>query len=152
MNLAFELLGTVYSVDMSGDTAAFAALLVVFQVKHWLCDFPLQTPYMLGKGKTDTDWVNPLTAHAGVHALGTFIVAACFLWGEPRIGLFAVLPACFDFWSHFVIDRIKAAPSLGGRWKPSDPKFWWALGADQAAHHLVGFGIIFYLLMLRADG
>ena len=54
-------------------------LLLAFQVKHFLCDYPLQTQFMLGKFK-DTDWVLPLSQHCFVHAAGTMLVL--FLFSE----------------------------------------------------------------------
>jgi hypothetical protein len=51
-----------------------------------------------------------------------------------------------DMMSHFVIDRIKADPKLGGRWKNTQPEFLWALGADQLAHGLIGIIIVLCLI------
>ena len=53
-------------------------LLIAFQVKHWICDYPLQTPYMLQKFKLK-GWVHPLFCHARVHALGTLLITVVFL-------------------------------------------------------------------------
>lgn len=160
-------------------------LLVLYQIKHFLCDFPLQTPYMLGKFKKYPDFIKPLLAHAAVHGLTTLLIA---LWFKPEM---ALLLAMFDACTHFVVDRIKANPSLLGRFKAlsgrdyvelakdkaiseriirsgaysqtertsekevlndinkkfkSNVYFWWALGADQAAHHLTHYFVIWCLL------
>jgi hypothetical protein len=88
-------------------------LLIAYQIKHWLCDFPLQTPYMIGKFK-ETGWIAPLAAHAGVHAAFTAVIAlfcAASVWT-------ILLVAALDFTLHFTMDRIKASPKLMGRWKP----------------------------------
>lgn len=118
-------------------------LLVLFQVKHFICDYPLQTPYMLGKLRRD-NWVKPLMAHSGIHAIGTFIVALYF---SPLY--LAIVLAFTDFILHFIVDRIKASPDLLGRFRIEQPYFWWALGADQMSHHLINYAfiaiIIFYL-------
>jgi hypothetical protein len=123
-------------------------LLIVFQAKHFLCDFPLQGRYMLGKFAPDWSFVRPLAAHAAVHAVATWTIAAWWLRDVPRptsvllpIGL-----AAADFATHFVVDRVKASPRLLGRWKPDRPQFWWALGADQSAHHLTHYAIIAAIL------
>ncbi|SRR6266851_5313326 len=89
---------------------AFFTLLVLFQVKHFLADYPFQTEYMLGKFKP-RGWFKPLVAHAAVHALGTFLIANYFDATHP-LGL-----ALFDFVIHFTMDRVKASPALLGRWK-----------------------------------
>lgn len=150
-------------------------LLVLYQVKHFLCDFPLQTPYMLGKFKKYPDFIKPLLAHAAVHGLATFLIA---LWFKPEMALFL---AGFDMCWHFAIDRVKASPSLLGRFKAlsgdeyvslwhrrecvkkfttnneeilaeidqrfkNNIYFWWALGVDQFCHHITHYIIIWNLL------
>ena len=137
-------------------------LLVIYQVKHFLCDFPLQTSYMLGKFK-ESGWAKPLAAHAGVHALFTYLISLAF----GADWFLAFLLAYFDFVVHFTMDRVKASPNLMGRWKALSPNeyqgaiqspelfrkalrgnqlFWWALGIDQAVHHLTHYAIIAVLV------
>jgi len=117
-------------------------LLVIYQLKHFLCDFPLQTQYMLGKFKGGDEWKGPLTAHAAVHGAGTLLVGLCF---APAYGI-AILLALCDFAAHFTIDRLKV---LKGSYPMADKRFWWALGADQMAHHFTHYSIIAILLYLR---
>lgn len=117
-------------------------LLVLYQLKHYLADFPLQGAWMLGKFRPGWDFVGPLAAHAGVHGLFTLAIAAVF-----GAGWFAVGLAVFDFVTHFVVDRIKASPDLLGRYKPDQRQFWWALGGDQMAHHLCHYFIIWMLVV-----
>jgi len=104
----------------------FAALMSLFLIKHFIADFPLQTQWMV-QGKARRNW--PLLAHAGVHAAFTALIllplAPQLLW-----------LAAVEWLAHSGIDRLKAHPDLGGRWNPSQPQFWWALGADQLAHGL----------------
>lgn len=115
-------------------------LLVLFQFKHFIADYPLQTQYMLGKTKV-TGWIQPLAAHAAVHSLATYIITMYF------VGPFtAILFALADFVIHFTVDRLKASPKLGGRWNPTQSYFWWALGADQMAHHLTHYVFIYILI------
>lgn len=114
-------------------------LLLTLQLKHFICDYPLQGQYMLGKAGV-TNWVKPLATHSLVHAAGTFIV---FVWINPNL---ALLLAFVDFVLHFIVDRLKASPNLGGRWNPSQPYFWWALGLDQMAHHVINILFVYYAL------
>ena len=114
-------------------------LLIVFQLKHFICDYPLQGTYMLGKLRA-TNWVLQLAAHAAVHATATFLIA---IWFSLHL---AIILAITDFILHFTIDRLKASPNYGGRFKPDQPYFWWALGADQMAHHFTHYAFIFILL------
>jgi len=116
-------------------------LLVLFQIKHFLADFPLQGRYMLGKFKSGWEWVAPLAAHSLVHAF--FTAAICF-WFKPSIEVW-FLPVA-DFIMHFLQDRVKASPNILGRWKPDNKYFWWALGQDQMVHHLTHYWIIWELV------
>lgn len=115
-------------------------LCVVFQLKHFLCDFPLQNGYMLGKFRDD-GWVKPLAAHCAVHAVGTFLTLmtigyAPAAWlgtlagglGGVKVSLYpGILIVCcvglsaFDFACHFVMDRVKASSRLLGRYKSLTP-------------------------------
>ena len=90
-------------------------LLVIYQIKHFVADYPLQGEYMLRKFSADPKiWIPSLTAHAGVHAFFTLMI------GMAVTGYFA-LPvglAILDFVTHFTMDRIKASPNMLGRFKP----------------------------------
>jgi hypothetical protein len=151
--------------------SAVLTLLVIYQVKHFLADYPLQRPYMLGKFRPGWDFVGPLTAHATTHALFTFFIALVWLWQPftaPPLGTIFGL-ALFDGATHFVMDRVKASPRWLGRFKalsaaehqmythdiPSagideamrhNTYFWWSLGLDQMVHHLTHYAIIAYLV------
>jgi hypothetical protein len=91
---------------------------------------------MLGKFKEWPYFIFPLAAHSAVHAIGSILLALLF---APHLML---TWASIDFTTHFIIDRLKANPKLGGRWKPQDAQFWIALGADQLAHNIIYIMII----------
>lgn len=117
-------------------------LLVLFQLKHYICDYMLQNTYMLNKFNRK-GWIAPLATHAGVHAIGTALIAYSFLsfW-------YLLAVVLFDFIVHFIVDRLKAHPDIGGKFKPDQPQFWWALGADQSMHHLTHYIIIYVIWSL----
>ena len=117
-------------------------LLGLFQVKHFISDYPLQNQYMLGKFKGGTEWILPLLAHTSVHAIGTFIIAIFFVSFPLAITL-----AILDFCIHSIMDRIKASPDLLGRFNPEQPYFWWALGFDQMIHHLTHYLLIAIIII-----
>ncbi len=142
---------------MDTTTLTFA-LLLAFQAKHWLADYPLQTRYMLGKFRDWPGFVPPLLAHVGVHAAGTFLIACWF--GATQ----ALCLALFDAAAHFAMDRVKASKKLLGRFKPltaetapnatlaewkANDYFWWAMGLDQGFHHLTHYTIIWWLIVHR---
>jgi len=105
----------------------FALLMSVFLLKHFIADFPLQTQWMVQGKARPTDWHLPLQAHAGIHAAFTALIilplAPQLLW-----------LAAVEWLAHIIIDKLKVDVSRG--WHPGQPKFWWALGADQLAHGL----------------
>lgn len=130
-------------------------LLILYQIKHFICDYPLQGQYMLGKFKGGTEWILPLLAHVGVHGLFTAVICLFF---NPSL---AIPLAIFDMTVHFIMDRIKASPNMLGKYqaltkstfmtatneeKKSNVKFWWALGLDQGVHHLTHYAIIYWLV------
>lgn len=127
-------------LDVQVNLVTIIALYLAFRAKQFLCDYPLQTTWMaLGKGKA-TQWFSPLVVHAGIHGAATALI--CAIANPAFIWLGAV-----DMVIHFTVDRIKACPSIGGRFNPSQPYFWWALGADQEAHNLTHFAFIVILLL-----
>ena len=108
-------------------------LLVMYQIKHFIADYPLQGKYMLGKFKPGWDFLGPLSAHCGVHAWMTGMISAWYLGWNPYYeyrhdafyGPWLILGLMvFDFVSHFCMDRIKAGPKWLGRFKPmSGPEY-----------------------------
>lgn len=114
-------------------------ILILFELKHFLCDWVFQTEYMAAGKCRLHGWLMPLLSHAGLHAVGTFAV---MLIVSRSIRVAAFL-AVFDLICHFTIDRIKSSPNMFGTYKTQDRWFWILLGADQAAHHLTYFFIVF---------
>lgn len=117
-------------------------LLVLFQLKHFIADYPLQGQYMLGKFKSGTDWILPLAAHSSVQATGTFMISILFVDFNIALSL-----AVLDFVLHSTMDRIKASPNMLGKFTPDNKYFWWALGFDQMFHHLTHYIIIFIIIL-----
>lgn len=133
-------------------------LLIAFQAKHFVADYPLQRRFMLGKFRDDLGFVLPLLAHVGVHAVGTFLITCWF--GVVQ----ALFLALVDAAVHFVMDRVKASKKMLGRFKPLTAEtaptateeqwtqnnyFWWSLGLDQAVHHLTHYGVILWVITHR---
>lgn len=124
---------------LTGGSDLIWSLLIAYQVKHFVADYLLQGRWMLGKFKPYPDFILPLLAHSAVHGLFTLAIA---LYVRPELCWVSLV----DLAVHFGVDRLKAAPSLGGRWKYHQPQYWYALGADQMAHHLCHYWIIWMLL------
>lgn len=129
-------------------TIEVIVLLIMFQLKHFLCDYPLQTQYMLQKCSR-SGWIKPLIYHAGCHAIGTGLLGSIFMltfYKDVDYSLWMWALMLLDFIIHFGVDRIKAHPDLGGKFVNTNPKFWWCLGADQMCHHLTHYFIIYLLV------
>lgn len=125
---------------MGFNLELFILLLVIYQLKHFLCDFIFQNVWMLQKSRPGWDFVLPLSIHCAIHALCTLIIV---LYYNPSVWWLAVL----DFVLHFVMDRIKAGPKYLGRFHDMKAKsFWISFGFDQMFHHLVHIYICWYLV------
>ena len=97
-------------------------LLIVFQIKHLLCDYFFQYPrHFMVKG-TYGKWGG--IEHALIHAIPTGLLLM-----NPLAGL-------IDFVIHYHVDWAKMKLGAVKGWKPDNNKFWWALGVDQFAHHI----------------
>lgn len=116
------------------------SLLVLFQIKHFIADFPLQREYMLKKAMPGWNFLLPLSLHCSVHAFLTLLIT---LYVNPSLWWLALV----DFGIHFTMDRIKSGPRYLGRFNDRNkPGFWNALGFDQMIHHLTHYSIIYTLL------
>jgi hypothetical protein len=114
-------------------------LLILFMLfsKHFVIDFPLQTPYQ---------WMNKGTyghpgglLHAGLHAFGTLVI---FLFMMASIEG-AIILALIDGILHYHIDWAKMRINAHYGWKADKhPEFWVLLGLDQYLHALT------YLLLV----
>lgn len=111
-------------------------LFVLFQLKHFFADYPLQNQYMLRKFQKD-DWALPLFTHCSVHGVMTLLIVIFFV----PIHIASVL-AIFDVIIHFVMDRIKASPFILGKYNPTQKAYWNVAGVDQLVHHLTHYTII----------
>lgn len=116
------------------------SLLIYFQFKQFLADFPLQGEYMLKKTQAGWGFLLPLVVHCLVHSVLTALVVLPYrshLWW-----LIAV-----DFVIHFLMDRIKSGPRYLGRFNDKEkPAYWNCFGIDQMVHHLTHLWIVWVLV------
>ena len=115
---------------MTEQVQLVLAALLILQVKHFIADFVLQTPYQfLNKGK----YGHPGGAiHAGIHALGTTVA---FLAIKPSLALGAAI-VIGEFIAHYHIDWLKERTVKVNQWVFPQSEFWWTFGADQALHQV----------------
>ena len=125
---------------MSDPLSLVFLMLALFGIKHFICDFWLQFPYMLAeKGIYGAEGGRH---HALMHTAGTFLVLALCI---PSIE-WAVVFAFADGFVHYHIDWVKTNVARG--LKPDDNKFWFWLGLDQTLHYLTYIAIIATLFLL----
>jgi hypothetical protein len=108
------------------ELSSVLVLVALLQVKHVICDGPLQTLRMV---QDKSFYGRPQgLLHALIHALGTAVV------GLPP-GMVALV-AAIDGAVHYHVDYIKENTVKAGGWTTKDAPFWWALTTDQALHHM----------------
>jgi Protein of unknown function (DUF3307) len=117
-------------VDVTEPFAALIAVFTILQIKHFICDYPLQTLYQLkNKGK----YGHPGgIIHSGIHVLGTMVT---FIVVTPTLALGAAI-VVGEFLVHYHMDWAKDNIIRRAGYVPSDREFWWAIGGDQLVHHL----------------
>jgi hypothetical protein len=121
---------------MHSELQSALLLLLALQVKHVICDGPLQTPRMVREKSTYGKPQGLL--HALVHVGGSAIVLA--LWGLP-LALVAGL-AGLDGIIHYHVDFTKENIVKAMGWGPVNGPFWWAIIADQALHHMTSLLVV----------
>lgn len=125
---------------MSAQLELTFYLLIIYQFKHYIADFPLQREYMLKKTLPEWNFVLPLMTHCLVH--GVLTLGIC-LYFNASLWWLAIL----DFVVHFMMDRFKSGPNYLGRFDDlSKAGFWNVLGFDQMVHHLTHLYIVYVII------
>ncbi|KKL44413.1 hypothetical protein LCGC14_2365920 [marine sediment metagenome] len=122
-------------------------LLTFFVVKHFVCDFPLQTVWMAtNKG---TYGHRGGLAHVGVHALGTFFILTVFSQTTEIFfssGPFLMI-LLFEAVVHYHMDWFKMWFNKRKCWTcDKSSEFWNLMGFDQLVHYLTYVFMVWYLL------
>lgn len=118
-------------------------LYILFRIKHFMCDFMLQTDWMaLTKGKPGKAGYQALFTHTLIHAAGTLVIVLFF---APALWWLAIV----DFVIHSIVDRFKGLVTLKKGWKTNDTLFWWAFGADQELHNFTHIAYIIVIFIYK---
>ena len=127
---------------MTGQLYLVFILSIIFNVKHFICDYILQTRYMVEKKESEGwDFFFPLLLHSSIHGVFTLVIV---LWINKNLWYLAVI----DIAIHFVMDRIKSGPRYLGRFKRLETvAYWHSIGFDQMIHHLTHLYIIYLLVI-----
>ncbi len=114
---------------MTDPTGAVLAVLLYLQIKHFICDYPLQTHYQLVNKGT---YGHPGgIIHAGIHAL--FTIPAFLIMTPPLLVGIGIVVG--EFILHYNIDWTKQQIMKRTGWQTGNREFWWGIGADQFAHY-----------------
>ena len=116
-------------------------LLTLLFTKHFIVDFPLQTPYQyLNKG---TYGHLGGMLHSWLHAITTLVIVSFFT--TPHIVLLAFV---IDFVIHYHVDWAKVQINNRYQWGANTHKeFWILLGVDQFLHALTYILIAWIVLI-----
>jgi hypothetical protein len=115
---------------MSASLSTILIFIAMLQIKHVICDGPLQTLPMV---KAKRIYLKPLGfAHAIIHAVGTGVV--CLAFGlTPANALYL---AALDGVIHYHVDFTKENIVYRNQWVETQGPFWWSFTTDQALHHM----------------
>ncbi len=121
--------------------ATLLAALLLFQLKHLVADFALQTPAMI-RAKGQYGRPGGLL-HAAIHVLAS---APILVWIGIGIPLLLGLLAA-EFVLHYHIDWGKERLARAVPLRPDRWLFWFVLGADQALHQLTYIGMLWIIIL-----
>lgn len=110
--------------------------MLIFQIKHFLCDFVLQTSDQIrNKGV----YLHPAgLVHAGAHAIGS--LPAILVLTRSPLALIA-LPL-FEFFFHYHTDWGKVKLDRHLRLNDQNTLYWIIFGTDQLIHQLTYIAMI----------
>jgi len=126
----------VESARLSPDITLLLASLVLFEVKHFLCDFVLQTAYLYRNKGIYGHRAGFI--HAGLHAGGS-LPAILLLSHNPTLILGIVI---VELLIHYHVDWLKLHIDKRYRLGINQSLYWAIFGADQLLHQLTYIGIL----------
>ena len=122
------------------------AMLLVFQVKHFVADYLLQPGWVLrGKGDLRQPADTFMPACMRWARCRRFSLPGWASWRSPHSRL-------AEFVIHFTIDHTKARLSRDSKSGPNTRAYWAMHGADQLMHQLTYAGLIYAALALTSAG
>jgi hypothetical protein len=112
--------------------------MLAFQIKHFICDFVIQTPFQIRNKGT---YGHPGGfIHAGLHILGS--LPALLILGAPPETIAILLAA--EFVIHYHVDWFKARFDQDRN--EQDSAYWIVFGIDQLIHQITYVAMIYLVL------
>lgn len=121
---------------MSHTVALILWALLALELKHFLCDFVLQTEYQVRTKGIYGHFGGFI--HSGLHIIGT--IPALIILGASVKAMAIVLAA--EFVIHYHADWMKIAVDKRTKWGMDDQRYWILFGLDQLIHQLTYIGIL----------
>ena len=122
---------------MSQALALTLWALLALELKHFLCDFVLQTEYQVRTKGIYGHFGGFI--HSGVHIAAT--IPALLILGASLKAMAIVLAV--EFVVHYHADWMKMAIDKRTRWGTDDQRYWILFGLDQLIHQLTYVAILF---------
>jgi len=121
------------------EITSILLLLVMFQIKHFIADFVLQTDYMASNKGT---FLHP----GGIyHSLiqAVFSLGILLMFVDPVVAIFF---SFIDLFLHYFIDFFKMNINKRKCLTPHQKHFWTLLGFDQLLHQLTYLMIVLAMI------
>lgn len=116
--------------------------MLIFQIKHFLCDFAFQTS---GQIRNKGVYLHPAgVSHAAMHMVGS--LPALLVLSRAPLPLAALLVGEFLFHYHTDWAKVKLDSHL--RLNDQNALYWIIFGSDQLIHQLTYLGMIYAVLYL----
>lgn len=116
----------------------FLNILLLLNLKHFICDFPLQAFPFQYTNKGTYGHIGGVL-HSVIHIVGSFLVLYFFVPLE-----LAFVLSIFDGMVHYHIDWAKVNIGKHYNLKPTNSEmFWVLLGIDQLLHSLTYFAMVY---------
>jgi hypothetical protein len=114
------------------------ALLCLFQLKHFIADFVLQSPYILDNRRFYGHPGGLL--HVAIHLVGSLIALLIVGTSFSVVAALLIVEGLVHYHLDWAKDNIVAWRDLS----PRDSGFWYATGLDQGLHQLTYIGMTAY--------
>lgn len=119
-------------------TTAAIILFALLLLKHFVCDFVLQTPWQIGQ--KGIYGARGGLVHSGIHVAGTLVA---LLAVRPPLSVIVTV-LVVEFIVHYHIDWGKEQTVKRLDWRVG-ARFWNAIGFDQLLHGLTYLAIVIYV-------
>jgi hypothetical protein len=116
--------------------------MLIFQIKHFLCDFALQTTNQV-RNKGRYLHMGGIT-HAGLHTIGSIPALLVLVLSRAPALIAGLLLA--EFLIHYHTDWAKAQMDRALRLNDTTSLYWTIFGSDQLIHQLTYIGMIYAAL------